>query len=60
MAIIRLLIQGTIVLGLLLGAISAFFRQRKVLALTGIVLGLTAAMNVRRFSFSGKCDTRRR
>ncbi len=43
-AIIRYLIQGTIVLALVLGAISALFRQRKVLALTGIALGLAAAL----------------
>ena len=42
--IIRLLIQGVIIAALLLGAISAFFRQRKVLALTGIALGLLAAL----------------
>ena len=33
-----------IIAALLLGAISAFFRQRKVLALTGIALGLLAAL----------------
>jgi sterol desaturase/sphingolipid hydroxylase (fatty acid hydroxylase superfamily) len=44
MTIIRLLIQGTIVSALVLGAISAMLRQRKVLALTGVALGLTAAL----------------
>ena len=44
MTIIRLLIQGTIVTALVLGAISAIVRQRKVLALTGIALGLLAAL----------------
>src|SRR5689334_22989284 len=39
-AIIRLVIQGTIAAALVLGAISAIFRQRKVLALTGVALGL--------------------
>ena len=43
-AIIRLLIQGIIVAALLLGAFSAIARQRKVLALTGIGLGLLAAL----------------
>src|ERR1700682_5224450 len=44
MTIIRLLIQGSIVSALLLGAISAMLRQRKVLALTGVGLGLAAAL----------------
>jgi lathosterol oxidase len=44
MTIIRLLIQGTIVSALVLGAISAMLRQRKVLALTGVALGLAAAL----------------
>jgi lathosterol oxidase len=44
MAIIRPLIQGIIVAALVLGAISALLRQRKVLALTGIALGLAAAL----------------
>ncbi len=44
MTVIRLLIQGTIVAALLLGAISALLRQRKVLALTGVGLGLAAAL----------------
>jgi len=44
MAIIRLLIQGTIVLGIVLGAISGFLRQRRVLAVTGVTLGLLAAI----------------
>jgi sterol desaturase/sphingolipid hydroxylase (fatty acid hydroxylase superfamily) len=44
MAIIRLLIQGVIAAGLVLGAISAIMRQRKVLALTGVALGLAAAL----------------
>jgi hypothetical protein len=42
--IIRLVIQGMIVAALVLGAISAILRQRKVLALTGIALGLAAAL----------------
>src|SRR5450755_5088713 len=44
MTIIRLLIQGMIVTALVLGAISAILRQRKVLALTGVALGLAAAL----------------
>jgi len=44
MTIIRLIIQATIAAALVLGAISALFRQRKVLALTGATLGLTAAL----------------
>src|SRR5712675_339051 len=44
MTIVRLLIQGTIVSALLLGAISAMLRQRKILALTGVALGLAAAL----------------
>src|SRR3954452_10689926 len=43
-AIIRGLIQGTIILAIVLGAISGFLRQRKVLAVTGVVLGLAAAV----------------
>ncbi|MGA2778304.1 MAG: sterol desaturase family protein, partial [Steroidobacteraceae bacterium] len=43
-AIIRMLIQAMIVAALLLGAISAILRQRKVLALTGVALGLVAAL----------------
>ena len=43
-AIIRLLIQGIIALALALGAISGIARQRKVLALTGVALGLAAAL----------------
>ena len=43
-AIIRLLIQAVIVLGIVLGAISGFLRQRKVLAVTGVSLGLLAAV----------------
>jgi len=42
--IIRLVIQGTIVAALVLGAISAILRQRKVLGLTGVALGLAAAL----------------
>ena len=42
--IIRLLIQAIIVAALVLGAISAILRQRKVLALTGVALGLAAAL----------------
>jgi lathosterol oxidase len=43
-AIIRLLIQAVIVLSIVLGAISGFLRERKVLAVTGVALGLTAAL----------------
>lgn len=44
LAIIRLIIQGTIAAGLVLGAVSAILRQRKVLGLTGVALGLAAAL----------------
>jgi sterol desaturase/sphingolipid hydroxylase (fatty acid hydroxylase superfamily) len=44
MAIIRLLIQGLIVTALVLGGLSAILRQRKILALTGVALGLAAAL----------------
>jgi sterol desaturase/sphingolipid hydroxylase (fatty acid hydroxylase superfamily) len=44
MTIIRLLIQGSIVLAIVLGAISGLLRQRKVLAVTGVSLGLLAAI----------------
>jgi lathosterol oxidase len=44
MAIIRALIQITIALAIVLGAVSGFLRQRKVLAVTGVVLGLAAAV----------------
>lgn len=44
MGVIRFLIQGAIVAAFVLGAISALLRQRKVLALTGISLGLAAAL----------------
>ncbi len=44
MGIVRLLIQGVIVAGLLFGALSAIMRQRKVLALAGVTLGLSAAL----------------
>src|SRR5579863_6113003 len=44
LTIIRLLIQGMIVAALVLGATSAFFRQRKVLALSGVALALLAAL----------------
>src|SRR3954468_6971762 len=44
MAIVRLLIQGAIVLAIVLGAVSAVLRQRKVLAGTGVTLGLLAAI----------------
>ena len=44
MAIIRGLIQGTIVLAIVLGAISGILRERKVLAVTGASLGLLAAV----------------
>ena len=42
--IIRLLIQGVIVAAVVLGALSAILRQRKVLAITGVTLGLGAAL----------------
>lgn len=42
--IIRLLIQGTIAAALVLGVISAILRERKVVGLTGVLLGLTAAL----------------
>src|SRR5262252_1988271 len=42
--IIRGLIQGVIILAVVLGVISAFLRQRKVLAVTGVTLGMTAAL----------------
>jgi len=42
--IIRLLIQGTIATALVLGAISAILRERKVLGLTGAALGLAAVL----------------
>ena len=42
--IIRFLIQAMIVIALVLGAASAILRQRKVLALTGVALGLAAAL----------------
>lgn len=42
--VIRLLIQGTIVGALLLGAVSALLRERKVLGVTGASLGLVAAL----------------
>ena len=44
MTIIRMLIQGTIVLAIVLGAISGLLRERKVLAITGASLGLLAAI----------------
>jgi sterol desaturase/sphingolipid hydroxylase (fatty acid hydroxylase superfamily) len=44
LAIIRLLIQGVIAAALVLGAISAIMRQRKILALTGVALGLAATL----------------
>ena len=44
MAIIRGLIQATIVLAIVLGAISGALRRRKVLAVTGVSLGLLAAL----------------
>jgi sterol desaturase/sphingolipid hydroxylase (fatty acid hydroxylase superfamily) len=43
-AIVRSLIQGAIVLALVLSGLSAIFRQRKVLALTGGALGLAAVL----------------
>jgi sterol desaturase/sphingolipid hydroxylase (fatty acid hydroxylase superfamily) len=42
--IIRLLIQGTIAAALVLGAISAILRERKILGLTGAALGLAAVL----------------
>ena len=42
--IIRLLIQGTIAAALVLGVISAILRERKVVGLTGVLLGLAAAL----------------
>src|SRR3954469_21675262 len=44
MTIIRALIQGTIVLAIVLGAMSGLLRERKVLAVTGASLGLLAAV----------------
>jgi lathosterol oxidase len=44
MAIMRLLIQGMIAASLMLGALSAILRQRKVLALTGGTLAVLAAL----------------
>src|SRR3954468_23455429 len=44
MTVVRLLIQGSIVLAIVLGAISGLLRQRKVLAVTGVTLGLAAAV----------------
>lgn len=43
-AVIRILIQAVIVAAVAFGAISAFLRQRKVLAMTGVSLALTAAI----------------
>jgi len=42
--IMRLLIQGMIAAALVLGAISAILRERKVLGLTGVFFGLLAAL----------------
>jgi len=42
--VIRLIIQGTIAAALVLGAISAILRERKVLGLTGAALGLLAVL----------------
>ncbi|RLA29952.1 MAG: sterol desaturase family protein [Gammaproteobacteria bacterium] len=42
--IIRMIIQGTVAAALVLGAISAILRERKVLGLTGVALGLAAAL----------------
>jgi sterol desaturase/sphingolipid hydroxylase (fatty acid hydroxylase superfamily) len=42
--IMRLLIQATIATALVLGAVSAILRQRKVLALTGMALALVATL----------------
>jgi lathosterol oxidase len=39
-----MIIQGTIAAALVLGAISAILRERKVLGLTGVALGLAAAL----------------
>jgi len=44
MGIIRMIIQGTVAAALVLGAISAILRERKVLGLTGVALGLAAAL----------------
>jgi lathosterol oxidase len=44
MTIIRALIQGSIVLAIVLGAVSGLLRERKVLAVTGVSLGLLAAI----------------
>jgi lathosterol oxidase len=44
MTLIRLLIQGAIAAALVLGAVSALARERRVLALTGAGLGLAAAL----------------
>jgi sterol desaturase/sphingolipid hydroxylase (fatty acid hydroxylase superfamily) len=42
--IIRILIQAMIAAALVLGAISAVLRERKILGLTGVLLGLAAAL----------------
>ena len=42
--IIRMIVQGVIAAALALGAISAILRERKVLGLTGVALGLAAAL----------------
>jgi lathosterol oxidase len=42
--IVRLLIQGTIAAALVLGAVSAILRERKVLGLTGALLALVAVL----------------
>src|SRR5690349_18475809 len=44
MPVIRLLIQAAILLAFLSGTVSALLRRRKVLALTGLTLGLAAAL----------------
>src|SRR5271170_41970 len=42
MHVIRLLIQAVIVVTLILGVVSAMLRRKKVLALTGMLLALSA------------------
>jgi sterol desaturase/sphingolipid hydroxylase (fatty acid hydroxylase superfamily) len=42
--IVRWLVQGTIAAALVLGAISAILRERKVLGLTGVLLALVAVL----------------
>ena len=42
--LIRLLIQGVIAAAMVLGVVSAFLRRKKILALTGMLLALTATL----------------